>query len=233
MNTLIGMPEPATVNLVELSPAQRWWAGRMYWVVGPLLVVLAVLATVAATVQLSADRTVRLGTDPDFLHDPVIVSTAKPEFSSAALYLDEEKADVTILSVTPLTTANVQYIGARSIWPSGLAHYGNWQVPGRGFPRPQVKDSHAITETIPAAEAGYVDGFGHHKWVILEAGFRLTSGDVGAINGIEVVYRAGDRLVHKVYRSAVLVCFQTEKCEDDNLQRLGEDTLAALGLIRA
>ncbi len=233
MNTLIGMPEPQTTDAVEPSAAQSFSDRWLGWVAGATTITVLLVAVVGITLWLTRDTAVHLGAEPEQRHETVIVSKQAPEFSSGALYLDEESGDLTIISVTPLTTANVQFLGARSIWPSADGPYGNWQVPGRGFPRPQVKESHPVTETIPASEAGYHDEYGNHHSVRLVVGFRLTSGDIGAVNGIEVVYRVGDRTVITLFRTANLVCFELAKCQDDNLQSLRySDAIADLGLIR-
>ncbi|GAA0609040.1 hypothetical protein GCM10009547_08850 [Sporichthya brevicatena] len=233
MNTLIGMPEPAVDNVVAEDPVRAWTDRWLGWVSGVSALLVLVAATVGTTLWLTRDTDVHLGIEPEWRFDPVIVSRAAPEFSSSALYLDETDREISIISVTPLTTANVQYIGARAIWPNQDV-YGNWQVPGRGFPRPQVKVSHPVTERIPAHITDFHDENGLTHSVRLVAGFRLVSGDIGAVNGIEVVYRDGDSIVRKVFRVAALACFEREHCVDDNEQDLVyTPTLDELGLVRS
>lgn len=233
MNTLIGMTEPTSDNLVEPTLAQAWTDRWLGWIPAVMAVVVLLAATAGTTLWLTREHEVRLGAGPEQWHDSVIVTKNAPEFSSGALYLDTKPGDgdVVIVSVTPLTTANVQYLGARAIWPSADGPYGNWQVPGRGFPRPQIKESHPITERIPASEAGFTDEWENHHSIRLVVGFRLTDGDIGAFNGVEVIYRVGERTVRQLFRVANLACFELQHCQDDNLQSLQySNTLADLGL---
>lgn len=235
MNTLIGMPEPTTDYIVEPTRAQLWWDRWLGWLAGVVAALVLLGGAVGTTVWLSQDDEVHLGASPENRFEPVVLNPKAPEFSSNALYLDTKPGDgpVNIISVTPLTTANVEYLGARSIWPSADGPYGNWQIPGRGFPRPQVKESHPITEQIPASEAGYTDEYGNHRSIRLVVGFRMTSGDQGAFNGIEVVYRVGDRTVRQLFRSATLVCFELQHCQNENLQSLRYTSdIDDLGLVR-
>ena len=65
---------------------------------------------------------------------------------------------------------------------------------GPGFPQKRVKVHHPIHEIVPASETAYRED-GDVQWdVTIEAGFRLVSGEIGAVNGIQITYQVGDRV---------------------------------------
>jgi hypothetical protein len=229
MNTLIGMPEPATVNLVEPTPSQTLWNGRLYWITAPVIVTLILIATVVGTIRLT-DNDNRLGTMPDQFWRSVEVNRNAGEFSIQAMYIEAPGDDVTILNVTPLTSANVEYLGAVAIWPRDFPT--EWQVTGPGFPQKRVKVHHPIHETIPATETAFREQ-GDVQWdVTIEAGFRLVSGEIGAVNGIQITYKVGDRVMREVFKRATLACFDMNVCNGDFGVAGGrEELLDEMGLL--
>lgn len=230
MNTLIGMPEPQTANLVHPTRSQTFWDGRLYWVTGVTIIVAVLVSTIAATLWFThdADRN-RLGTMPEFFWQSVAVDRGAGEFSIQAMYIEAPGEDVTILSVTPLTSANVEYLGSIAVWPRDFP--AEWQVTGPGFPQKRVQVSHPIHEPIPASETAYAER-GSVQWdVTIEAGFRLVSGDIGAVNGIQITYKVGDRVMREVFNRATLACFDKNVCTGDFEADNREELLDQMGLI--
>lgn len=232
MNTLVGMPEPSTTNLVEPSRTQSWSAGRLAWIVGPLLAVLALLATVGATLWTQRDTGVHLGSAPDSVETRIQVDQ-KGDFSYAMMYIEEPGKDVRIVSVTPLTSSNVRFLGASTIWPR-TTPYG-MQGRGPGYPLEGAVELHPAAEAIPASETSYVDRPSRTTPdpIIVIAGFRLLSGDVGAFNGVQLTYVADGKMVRKVYNYAALLCHKQEACAAPEDAKYGWDieVLRNFGLV--
>lgn len=210
MNTLIGMPEPAVDNTVEASRAQRW-SDRWLWPVGQAAVVIALIAAiVGATLWTQRDNTRQLGSAPDYVDTDVMIDK-KGDFTFAGMYIDEPGKDVRIVSITPLTSSNVQFLGASTIWPR-TTPYG-MQPHGAGYPHEGAIELHPVAQLIPASETSYVED--HRSTpdsIRVLAGFRLLSGDIGAFNGVQVTYLADDKIVRKVYDYAALLCHSLEPC---------------------
>jgi hypothetical protein len=87
---------------------------------------------------------------------------------------------------------------------------------------------------LPAAELNYsskaFDGAPGDLFV--NAGFRLRSGDVGAVNGIRVTYRVGGKTKTQFFRHAVLVCKAPNTCERPNGgTEYSQRILAQFGLV--
>ena len=211
MNTPIGMPEPASGNVVEASRDQLW---SQRWL-RPIVLVplsLALIATlVVATLWSQRDSPAHLGSVPERVETDVQVDK-KGDFSFAGMYIDEPGKDVQIVSVTPLIASNVEFLGASTIWPR-TTPYG-MQPQGPGYPHEGAIALHPTAEVIPASETSYVELPGREKprSIRVLAGFRLLSGDIGALNGVELTYTADGKTVRQVYDYAALLCHTKEHC---------------------
>jgi len=122
--------------------------------------------------------------------------------------------DVEILGLRPVTTPNVAYLGAITVWPR---NEGDSAVDGGpGFPERGILHYHpAIGVVIPASETSYLyPGESTPRELRVNAGFRLTSGDIGAVNDVEVTYRVGDKRHREHSRVAIIACMKPCKQSD-------------------
>ncbi|MGQ0465195.1 MAG: hypothetical protein ACT4QG_07710 [Sporichthyaceae bacterium] len=171
-----------------------------------------------------------------------VLPTAKPGqdvFSAGFMAIRDKGKDIEILKVEANTTPNVEYVDTGAQWPRDVE--ANRTNPGNnfGFPlsfRGQVQRQHpAIGVTIPAEELDYVPTWWDSDqkpalWVIV--GFRLTSGDVGAVNGIRVTYKFGGKTKRQFFEHAVIVCKAgNDLCRKGNPGRYGEHVLTEFGLV--
>lgn len=233
MSTLIGIPEPTTAYIVEPTQAQLWWDRWLGTIVAVVLAIAVVATTAAVTLWTQRDTAVQLGSVPEYVENDVPVDK-KGDFTYGMMYIDEPGKDVRIVSVTPLTSSNVQFLGASTIWPRTKA-YG-MQGRGPGYPMEGAIELHPVAETIPASETSYLEG--PHRAapdsITVLAGFRLLSGDIGAFNGVQLTYTADGETVRKVYDYAALLCHQQEHCwapEGNTHYRWSEQVLRDFGLV--
>lgn len=154
------------------------------------------------------DATLR-PTPPEITYG-MVLPEATPEFTMSMMYIERPGTDVTVLSVTPLTSPNVEFLGAFTVWPRDFGAY-RIDVTSR-YPPKQAKARHPIGELVPAAETAYTTDGGGSEPLAVAAGFRIRSGDLGAVNGIEVIYEAGDEQVREVFEFAVIACVKPRKC---------------------
>lgn len=69
---------------------------------------------------------------------------------------------------------------------------------------------------------------------MLAAGFRLTAGDVGAVNGILVRYRVGGDTKTQYFPFAAIICVKPNPCggkNADDAEAFKQRTLVDLGLV--
>ena len=134
-------------------------------------------------------------------------------FTLSSLYIDRPGAEIQVLSVEALTSPNVEYIGALNIWPRDLAT--NALTVGPGYPAPEITKHHAVDEVVPAAETNLapMPGTSSPQPLALALGFRLVSGELGAVNGVRVVYNADGEKVEEIFRHALIVCTKPRLCE--------------------
>lgn len=233
MNTLIGMPEPRIENVVEPTSAQLW-SDRWLWPLGQVLLLVAIVATaVTFTLWTQRDTGVRLGSMPERIESRVRVDN-KGDFTLGMMYIDEPGKDVQIVSVVPLTSSNVQFLGASTIWPRTIP-YG-MQGRGPGYPMKHAVGLHPAAEPIPASETSFVQGPQRTtpRSIVVLAGFRLLSGDRGAFNGVQLTYLADGELVRTVYDYAALLCHEQRHCEPPEgvgFYRWSEQVLRDFGLV--
>ncbi|MGQ0467644.1 MAG: hypothetical protein ACT4QG_20285 [Sporichthyaceae bacterium] len=128
------------------------------------------------------------------------------EFSLVALTAKVPGQTVEILDVRPITTPNVEYIGSIAVWPNEAK--GNTSDGGPGFPPATVERYHpALGVVIPASATGYLyPGESKPRDLVVNAGFRLTGAESGAVNSIEVVYRVNGEVRRERSRIGVVAC---------------------------
>ncbi|MGQ0625364.1 MAG: hypothetical protein ACT4PP_12045 [Sporichthyaceae bacterium] len=159
------------------------------------------------------------------------VSMTDRRFTVSSLYLRHPGKDITVLSVEPLTSPNIEYLGSFVVWPRDFRTHA--LTAGRGFPSPLMPNRHPLGELVPASETAYLelsDRNGNPAPVFVAAGFRLASGDIGAVNGIRVTYDLDGKTKRETFRYAAIVClpdcadrpdWDTRKFEDNTLRRFG------------
>lgn len=150
-----------------------------------------------------------------FIAPPI---TAKNPTFHQSLDLDYPGTEIKVLEVTALTSPNVTYLGAVAVWPRDLkeASVGG----GPEFPPPGIKGHHALEEVIPATETSFVPkGFEEPASVAIAVGFRLNGSDVGAVNGMRLVYEVDGKKKMELRRIAIIVCFQKKTCDSSNFDR--------------
>ncbi|MGQ0464791.1 MAG: hypothetical protein ACT4QG_05680 [Sporichthyaceae bacterium] len=156
------------------------------------------------------------------------------KFSLGSMWIEDPGGDLEILEVRPITSPNVEYLGAITIWPRDYAT-SSLDV-GNGFPAPQQPHHHpAIGVVVPAAEFTYVDPkVGKPAALFVTAGFRIREGDVGAVNGVTVVYRVGGAVKRTHFRHAAIACVKPHRCEStekDPKIDFADEVLYGFGLI--
>ncbi len=139
--------------------------------------------------------------------------TKPTEFSLVALSMNAAGKTVEILEVRPVATPNVEYIGSIAVWPNEAK--GNTSDGGPGFPPATVKKHHpALGVVIPPSATGHLyPGEAKPRDLVVNAGFRLTSVESGAVNSIEVVYRVDNEVRRERSRTGVVAC--VKPCADE------------------
>jgi hypothetical protein len=136
----------------------------------------------------------------------------KTSFTMSSLYLYDLGKDVQIVEVKARTSPNVEYLGAFTVWPRDFPT--NKYLGGPDFPPARLKVRHPIDETVPAAETTVLpEGYRKPPPLTVALGFRIASGDVGAVNGVRVIYKLGGKIKHHDFREAVIGCVQPNPCQ--------------------
>lgn len=230
------MAEPT--DAVEQVGARSVMA-RGRWLVGVAVATAAVAATVAGSLL--------LGGDEDFpREDPSFSSVLPPmppgatEFSISVPIEDKGK-DIEILEVDARTSANVKYLGAYGIWPRDLDPEQGQPSILVGYPTGTRSQHPAFGTVVPAAELEFEpDGFGEPGDLFVQAGFQLTSGEVGGVNGLRIRYKLGNETKTSFFRWGAIVCVKPHRCGGvtDGADQPGdsdfrERTYVQLGLVSA
>jgi hypothetical protein len=151
-----------------------------------------------------------------FSLDPLPAKTS--DFTIATIDIVEPGKQVEILELRPIGTPNLVYLGAITIWPRDEESRAEGAP---GFPGQGIDNYHqAIGTVVPAAETAFQpNGRSGPGRLWVGAGFRLTSGKVGGVFDVEVVYRVnGDERRQRSGR-VYLVC--KAPCEGDKYTTLG------------
>jgi hypothetical protein len=150
----------------------------------------------------------------------------------AGLTLKHAEGDIEILKLVPLMSTNVEFLGAYTVWPRDFT--GTYYAGGPGYPaKDQPRRHPAFGEIVPADELGIVApkaGATPAKLTI-SAGFRIVSGDIGAVNGLTIVYRAGGSVHRELIRQAIISCVKPNPCTSARHSEFEDATLATLGLV--
>lgn len=143
-------------------------------------------------------------------------------FTLASIHIRRPGDEVRVLEVKALTSPNVQSIGAVNVWPDEY-RYTPLGV-GPGFPSPDLKVHHSLDETVPASETNLapLPGVTLAPPLAVAVGFRVVSGDLGAVNGVRVVYTANGKKITEDFRQSVIVCVKPRSCKTPD----GEDSAA-------
>lgn len=126
--------------------------------------------------------------------------------------IDRPGATIRVLDVQALTSPNVQYLGAVTVWPRDLpdANIGF----GPKYPPPKAKAVHALEDEIPSTETRFVpEGFSEPPVVHVVTGFRLLRGEIGAVNGVRVTYEADGEKSTDTWTVAAIGCLRPKDCE--------------------
>jgi len=137
---------------------------------------------------------------------------------------------VQIVSVQPLMSPNIELIAAYAVWPRDSMN--RTSSGGFGFPDPGYPRHHPLTEVIPAAETSYVRPDNPTPIDIrITIGFRVRSGDIGAVNGVLVTYKVNGDTHQKFFAHAVVACVKPNPCRGpDDDRHWDEEVLYNLGL---
>lgn len=177
---------------------------------------------------------------PDFFYGIGSLATGSTDFQVGEMYIEEKGSDIEILAVEALTSPNVQQLGAIAVWPRDLGASEPNPGSGRGFPDPRVKRHHpAFGTVIPAAEVDFTTpGDDEPRAIVVAAGFRLVSGEVGAVNGLLVRYRVGGDTKKRYFPYAAFACVANHPCGFDDTENGGsrvlefeQRTLVEFGLV--
>lgn len=170
---------------------------------------------------------------PRFTYGGVVMNKDL-EFSLGLMHLEHPGKDVTVVSVEALTSPNVEYLGAFTIWPRDLPGDQFSVVPGFP-PKYGTAPRHQLSEVVSATEtAVIIPGYSDKPpGVSVVAGFRLLSGDIGAMNGIRVTYKVGTKTTREVFRYAAIACLPACKERKDWKPRndFSERTLRSFNLL--
>ncbi|MBA3743761.1 hypothetical protein [Sporichthya sp.] len=145
-----------------------------------------------------------------------VMSLKKSErtFTLSSIYIQRPGDEVRVLEVRALTSPNIEFIGAVNVWPS--EYRATPLSVGPGYPAPELKVHHPLQEAVPAAETSLAPqpGVTSAPPLAVAAGFRVVSGDLGAVNGVRVVYTANGKKVTETFHEAVIVCVDPRPCDE-------------------
>jgi hypothetical protein len=203
--------ESETLNQASHAPQKR----------RPSRAIIVSLIAVLIAAVAGAGLWLRHGGDEFAVAEPTTgyklfpMDPGKTEFFLGGLYLRQPGREVEIRDVKVLSSPNVEYLGAFTIWPRDYS--ANKLVVGPGFPPSELKDRHpALGVKVPAAETGFMPA----DWsrpepppLTVAVGFRVTSGDVGAVNGVRVVYTVNGTIKHEDFHHAVIACVKPNTCK--------------------
>lgn len=126
--------------------------------------------------------------------------------------IDHPGSVIRVLEVQALTSPNVKYLGAVTVWPRDLP--GENMGFGPKYPPPAAKRVHQLNEEIPAAETVVVPApFTEPPAVHVVTGFRLIDGDIGATNGVRVSYEVDGKQSSETWTVAAIACRKPTGCK--------------------
>ena len=159
----------------------------------------------------SADDNTFQVTRPTTTYTGFDITESAREFH-VAVNLKRPGSTIQVIGVEAHTSPNVDFLGAVAVWPRDIQefHIGA----GVGYPPAKVKRTRSITEAVPASETLFKPkGFGEPGDVGVVAGFRLRDGEIGAMNGIRVVYEVDGERMTEDSSQAGIACLKPKQCE--------------------
>jgi hypothetical protein len=189
------------------------WMTRPGWLTRSLIVktlsaLLAVLMLASSAVawRMTRPEPFRVA-QPQVVYGGVSVGKDRA-FHIGIAEIEAPGKEVNVLEVTPLMTDTVEFLGAVTSYGPDAQPQGGPGAAGIKFPPPYMHTTHPIGEVIPASATSWPRRPGHEPMpVIVSAGFRLKPGaSAGAVNGIRVVYKVGDKKHTEIHRYAAVAC---------------------------
>jgi hypothetical protein len=198
------------------------------------LVAVVALGSVGGALALRGHGDQLRPSNPKTTYGLLLEPQDKSSVTLASIYLRHPGKTIEIISVTPLTSPNIQTLGTFTVWPQDYPT--NRLLVGPGFPAPELKARHpAIGAKIPASETGRIPSDGGEPFpVTVGLGFRLGSGDLGVINGVQVVYKIDGKTTSELFREAVIVCAPPNRCapaKGQTQDQFEDAALAQFGLL--
>lgn len=201
---------------------------------------LVLLAVGGALIWWRAAAGTSLETTGARIGGEMILPRTTTDFTMGQIYIERPGSEVEVLEVKPRTSPNVQYLGAFTVWPRDLPDNNvgsSYQFPPR---QPfDLAARHPLSEVVPALETAHIPAgdFTRPPPVGIFAGFRIVSGSVAAVDGIEVVYRVDGRKVREYFDQVLFACVKPDPCSDAPDDDLSSDewrdeTLRQFGLLR-
>lgn len=204
------MSEPTAVEQPAEPAAAR--SRRWRWIVG--------IAVAAAVTAGSAGGALWLVRGEQFPRKDPEITTVLPPFSpgsdtkfSIGLDILDKGQDIEIFEVKARTTPNVEFLGAYGIWPRDLDPAQGQPGVSVGFPTGTRSRHRAFGVIVPAAELDFRPaGFRRPGDLFVQAGYRLTSGDIGGLLGLKVRYKVGGKTKSEYFPWGVIVCVKPHRC---------------------
>lgn len=157
------------------------------------------------------------------------------DFTMGLLLIERPGAEVTVVEVEPRTSPNVEFRGAFTVWPRDYVD-NNLTLSRQFPPRPpfDLAVRHPLGEPVPAAETAHVPGgvYNEPPPLSVMAGFRIRSGDVAAVNGIEIEYRVNGKKVRELFEHTAIVCVRPRPCNPPDEPEWEDQILRQFGLLR-
>ncbi|MGQ0625825.1 MAG: hypothetical protein ACT4PP_14400 [Sporichthyaceae bacterium] len=213
-------------NSTDLSPGDaatrvaRWRLG------GVIALVAALVVTVVVITGRSDDKL--SASDPTTVYGGLELTVGQ-KFTMASFPIDHPGAELRMIRVEALTSPNVEYVGAYALWPRDLARGSLAIAPG--FPAKELRMVREFGAAITAEETLRQGASGGYLSASVAIGFRLVSGDVGAVNGIRVVYTVNGRTRHMDFRHAATICASKAACKAADDSKWSDDVLRQFDLV--
>jgi hypothetical protein len=170
---------------------------------------------------------------PEVLAVLAPMNPSDTSFSFGTAHIRAAGKTLQIVSVQPLMSGNMEFLGANTIWPTDNEQLATTAL---GFPAPLMPRQHPMNQVIPASVTGapYEGPGDDHSPVPvgIALGFRIRSGDIGAVNGFMVTYKVNGDTYRQFFPDAVIACAKPNPCgpKTDPGSVWSGQTLYSLGL---
>jgi hypothetical protein len=193
----------------DAAPAPKRRRNQRLLAASGVLVLIAAGAGAALIASHSSDGSSFPLTKPQATYTGFAVTTQAPDFF-VGVDLSHPGSVIQVRDVQAHTSANVDFLGALTVWPRQIKKLSVGA--GLGFPPADVLGTHPLREPVPAAETLFEPkGFHAPGPVTVVAGFRLRTGEIGAMNGIRVEYTVDGHRKTKDSPQAGIACLKP-KC---------------------